>query len=170
MILLNVQYDCDGGIKGQKRVIILARLHDYRVSRADPVTGLQERQSAAYHDGGIFLGSHEDMRTHRGRRSFSVRTGNAQGISVSLHDSAPGLSTLENRYAHFVRAHDLRVIVMRRRRADDKVDAVRYIGSIVADEYLYPLLAQMRGALALGNVRAAYYKSRVGEHLCQRRH
>ena len=64
VILLNIEYDGDGRVKRQKRVIILTRFHNDGVARTDSVPCLKKRQSSAYHDGGVLFGRHKDMSTH----------------------------------------------------------------------------------------------------------
>ena len=110
------------------------------------------------------------MRAHRGRCSFSVRSRYAQGVFISLHDSAPGLGALENGNAHLMCPHYLGIIVMGSGRAHHEVNVVCYIGCVMTYGYFYPLFTQVRGSLALRDIRAAYDKSRVRKHLGQRRH
>ena len=64
VILLNIEYNGNGRLKRQKRVIILTRLHNDGVARSDSVPCLKKRQSSAYHDGGVLFGRHKDMSTH----------------------------------------------------------------------------------------------------------
>ena len=143
VIRLNVQYHGDRGVKLQKRIIILARLHDDGVSVADTVAGLQKRQSAAYHDGGVFLGRHENVSAHRSGRGLAVRAGNAQGIFIPLHYGAPSLRALEHGDAHLMRSYDLGVIFMGGGSSDDKLRIGGDVRCIVADEDLNTLAAEI---------------------------
>ena len=170
MILLYVEDNGNGRIKRQKRVIILARLHNDGIARSDSVPCLEQRQRSADHDCGVFFGRHKDMSAHGGGRSLAVGSGNAQGVFIALHDSAPCLGALKHGNAHLMRANDLGVFVMRCGRAHDKINVACYIRRVMAYGYDYSLFAQMRGSLALCDIRAAYYKSCVGKHLGQRRH
>ena len=94
----------------------------------------------------------------------------AQGIFIAPHYRAPGLSALKNRYAQLVGADYLGIIVMGSRGAHNKLRAGRDVFRIVADIYVYALFPQARGALALGDIGAAYYEPRVLQDLRQRRH
>ena len=170
MILLYVEDNGNGRIKRQKRVIILARLHNDGISRSDSVPCLEQRQRSADHDCGVFFGRHKDMGAHGGRRRLAVGSGNAQGVFIALHDSAPCLGALKHGNAHLMRADDLGVFVMRRGRAHNEINVACYIRRVMADGYDNSLFAQMRGPLALRDIGAAYYKSCIGKHLGQRRH
>ena len=64
----------------------------------------------------------------------------------------------------------LGIIVMGSRGAHDKLRAGRDVFRIVADIYVYALFPQVRGALAFGDIGAAYYEPRVLQDLRQRRH
>ena len=45
---------------------------------------------------GSLFGRHEDMGAHGGRRRLAVGSGNAQGVFIALHDSAPCLGALKH--------------------------------------------------------------------------
>ncbi len=66
--------------------------------------------------------------------------------------------------------HYLGIVIMSGGCTHDEVNVVCYIGRIMTYGYFYPLFTQVRGTLALRDIRAAYDKSRVRKHLGQRRH
>ena len=96
--------------------------------------------------------------------------GDAQGVFIAPHYRPPCLGALKNRNTQLVGADYLGIIVMGSRGAHDKLRAGRDVFRIVADIYVYALFPQVRGALAFGDIGAAYYEPRVLQDLRQRRH
>jgi hypothetical protein len=121
MVGLDVENDRDGGEEAQERVAVFAALGDDGVAVADAVAGVEQRQCAADHHGGVGVRSHEDVRRHAGGGRFAVRAGDAQGVAVAVHDRAPRLRTLKDRDAACDRAGDLGIVVVDGSGADNKI-------------------------------------------------
>lgn len=121
MVGLDVENDRDGGEEAQERVAVFAALGDDGVAVADAVAGVEQRQCAADHHGGVGVRSHEDVCRHAGGGRFAVRAGDAQGVAVAVHDRAPRLRTLKDRDAACDRAGDLGIVVVDGGGADDKI-------------------------------------------------
>ena len=84
MIRLHIEDNGHRGVQGQERVVILAGLHDDGVPVAHPVPGVEQRQGAAYHNGGIPVGGHENVGAHGGGRGLAVSAGDAERVGVIL--------------------------------------------------------------------------------------
>ena len=80
MVGLYVEYDGYGRVECEEAVVVFAAFEYYRVPAADAVPGVQQRQRAAYHDGGVALRRHEDVGTHAGSGRLAVGPGYAQGV------------------------------------------------------------------------------------------
>ena len=170
MVGFNVQDDRHGGRECMEGIVILARLHHDCVARADAVTGVQQRQRSADHNGRVTLRGHEDVRAHGGRCRFAVRTGDAERVPVVLHNRAPRLRALKYRKAAAVRLDDFRVFVMHGGGADNKLGVRRDILRAVSDKHGDAERAQMRHVCSLVHIRTGDDKSRFRKNLRQRRH
>jgi hypothetical protein len=95
MIGLDIQYDRDGGEEGEKRIAVFAGLQHNGVPLAHTVSGAQQGQGAADHDGGVQPGGHDDMGAHGGGGGFTVGARDAKGVAIAPHQGAPGLCALE---------------------------------------------------------------------------
>ena len=169
MVGLHVQNDRDGGEEAQKRVAVFAALGDDRVALADAITGMEKLKRAANHDSRILLRGHEDVRRHRSGRRLAVRAGDAEGVFVALHNSAPSLRALENGDAARHRAGDLGIIVVDGGGADNKVALAKVVRRM-ADGHGDAERAQMLDGRAVVHVAALDLEAHAVQHLCQRAH
>ena len=149
---LNVEDDGYRRAEVEERVVILAALKDDGVPAADAVSGVQQGQRAAYHDGRVPLRGHEDVGAHAGGRGLAVGARDAQGVVVVLHYGAPGLCALENGHAAGAGLDYLGVVVMHRGGADDELDVGRDVHGRVGYLDVYAQAAQIAGLVALGHV------------------
>ena len=110
------------------------------------------------------------MRTHGRGGGLTVRSGDAEGVFIALHNCAPRLRTLVNGDTQLPCTDDLRVIVVSGGGADDKIRVLRDVVAVVTNVNVYAKPAKMGGALALCNVGAADAEPAADEHLGKRRH
>ena len=170
MVRLDIQNQGDRGIEVQEGIAVFAGLHDDGVPLPHPVAGLQQRERAADHDGGVHLRRHEDMGNHGGGGGFPMGAGDADGTPVLHHNGAPGLGPLENRQASPSGLHHLRVIVVDSGGTHHKLRVLRQILRRVPDGYRNSQGAKPVHVGSLIHVGAPDDQAHAGEHLRQRGH
>ena len=120
---------------------------------ADPITGPQQGQIAADHDGGVGVSGHGDIGAHGGGGGLAVGAGDADGVAVVHHDGAPRLCPLKDRNTGSTGGLDLRIVVMDGSSADDQICPLDILGK-VADGHMEPLFQQVFYVGAFVGVRA----------------
>ena len=94
MVGLHIENYGDSGIKAQKAVAVFAGFQNDGIAVAHPVAGVQQRQCAADHNGGVLFSRHENVGAHGGGSGFPVGAGDAQGVWIPAHQRAPRLRPL----------------------------------------------------------------------------
>ena len=158
------------GWKARKLSWYSQLLEYYRVAAADAVSGVQQREGAAYHDGRVALGGHEYVRTHAGGGGLAVGTGYAQRVLIVAHDGAPGLGALEHGDAACPGLHYFAVVVAHGGGAHHELYVRGDVHRPVPYLDLYAQGAQMLRLFALGHVGAVYHQPHAREHFGQRSH
>ena len=157
------------GEEVQERVAVFAALQNDGVPLSHPVAGVQQRQGAADHNGGVLLRCHKDVGGHGRGGGLAVGAGHAQGVAVAPHDAAPRLRPLVYGDAPRDGPGDLRVAVVDGGGADHRVAAFQILGG-VADGHLNAHGAQVPHRIAVRHVGALHHKAHALQHLGQRAH
>ena len=158
MVGVYVEDHRHGGEEIQKGVAVFAGLQNDGVALSHPVAGVEQRQRAADHNGGILLRRHEDMGGHGRGGGLAVGTGHAQGVAVALHDAAPRLRPLVYGDAPCDGPGDLRIAVVNGSGADHRIAVFQVFGG-VADGHLDPHGAQVPHRVALRHIRPLHHKA-----------
>ena len=170
MVGLHIQQHRNGRVEGQEAVVVFAGLHDNGVAIAHAVSGVEQRECPADHDGGVLFRRHEDVGTHGGRRRLTVRSGDTERIFIVAHKCAPRLRPLKNRDSQRTCRHDLRVFIVDGSRPNDKFIFRQNILGTMADVHTDTASTQLRNFLALLHIAARDGKSHPVQYLRQRRH
>ena len=149
---LYVQYDGDGRMESQETVAVLAALEYDGVPAADTVSGVQQGQRAAQHDGRVALCGHEYVGAHAGRGGLAVGARYAQRVGVVAHDCAPGLRAFKDGDAPSVGLDNLAVVIVYCGGTHDELYVRRNVHGAVSNLHIYAQGTQMLRFLALGHV------------------
>ena len=95
VVEVNIEYHRDVRREGQERILILARLHDERVLRADAVRSADLVHDRAENYRRVELRRQKDMGEHRRRRALSVHPGDTDTVLAPAHQPAEEIRAVD---------------------------------------------------------------------------
>ena len=169
VICLDVQDHRQRGAEIQEGVAVFTALHDDGITVAHPVTGVEQGQITADHDGGVPLGGHEDVGHHRGGSGLAMGAGDADGVLIRLHDHAPCLCPLKDRDTGGTGGLDLRIVVVGGGGTDDALRPLDILGT-VTDLHMDAMGDQLIGRNRGIHIRTGNGQPHALKHQPQRPH
>ena len=169
MVGLNIVDHGDGGEEVEEAVAVFTAFHDDGVAVAHAMPGVQQRKTAADHNGGVKLCVHKDMGEHGGRGGFAMGAGDANCIFIVAHNHAPSLRPLKHRDSSGTGGGNFRVIVVDGGGANDAVYSLHVLG-VVANIDLNATRDQFIGGHGGIHVRAGNLHAHAAQNQTQRPH
>ena len=169
MICFHIQNHCQRGVEVQEGIAVFAAFQHDGIAVTHTVACVQQGQITADHNGGVGLGSHQDVSHHGSGGGLAVSAGNADRVLIGLHDLAPGLSPLKHRNTGCTGSGDLRVVIVGSSGTDNAVRALNIL-SLMTDSNRNSLSDQLIGRSGSAHVRTRDMNAHSLENQSQRTH